>query len=116
MPNWATVAVDEWAYAAIVSEGHIFRPVNKGGRTEGDSMTPQAIRDVVVAYGEELGFNIAPHHLRRTFAKLAHKGGSGIDQIQLSLGHVSIQTTELYVGVEQDSTDAPCDRLGLRLG
>jgi site-specific recombinase XerD len=116
MPNWAKAAVDEWAYGAIVSEGHVFRPVNKGGRVEGDSMTPQAIRDVVVSYGKELGFDIASHDLRRTFAKLAHEGGSGIDQIQLSLGHASIQTTERYLGVEQNLTDAPCDRLGLRLG
>jgi integrase len=79
-------------------------------------MTPQAIRDVVVSYGKELGFDIASHDLRRTFAKLAHEGGSGIDQIQLSLGHASIQTTERYLGVEQNLTDAPCDRLGLRLG
>jgi len=58
---------------------------------------------------------LAPHDLRRTFAKLAHKGGSGLEQIQLSLGHGSIQTTERYLGIEQDLTDAPCDRLGLSL-
>lgn len=58
---------------------------------------------------------VAPHDLRRPFAKLAHKGGAAIDQIQLSLGHESIQTTEEYLGVEQDLTDAPCDHLGLRL-
>lgn len=29
---------------------------------------------------------VAPHDLRRTFAKLAHKGGAAIDQVQLSLG------------------------------
>jgi integrase len=62
-----------------------------------------------------LGLEVAAHDLRRTFAKLAHKGGAGIDQIQLSLGHASIQTTERYLGVTQDLTDAPCDRLGLRL-
>jgi len=61
----------------------------------------------------ELRFGIAPHELRRTLAKLAHKGGSPIDQIQLSLGHDSIQTTEKYLGVEQDLTDAPCEHLGL---
>jgi hypothetical protein len=52
----------------------------------------------------------------RAVAKLTHKGGAAIDQIQLSLGHESIQTTEEYLGVEQDLTDAPCDHLGLRLG
>lgn len=30
-------------------------------------------------------------------------------------GHESIQTTEEYLGVEQDLTDAPCDGLGLRI-
>jgi hypothetical protein len=29
------------------------------------------------------------------------------------LGHDLIQTTEKYLGVEQDLTDAPCDHLGL---
>ncbi len=82
----------------------------------GDSITPQAIRDIVNSYAEKLeNRGIAPHDLRRTFAKLAHKGGSPIDQIQLSLGHDSIQTTEKYLGVEQDLTDAPCDHLGLRI-
>ena len=41
--------------------------------------------------------------------KLAFKGGTKLDQIQLSLGHAAIQTTERYLGVQQDLTDAPCD-------
>jgi site-specific recombinase XerD len=36
-------------------------------------------------------------------------------QIQLSLGHASIVTTEKYLGVRQDLQDAPCDHLGLHL-
>ena len=52
-----------------------------------------------------------PHDLRRTFAKLAHKGHTALEQIQISLGHSSIQTTERYIGLEQDLTDAPCDHL-----
>ncbi len=68
-------------------------------------------------YAEQLKqTGVVPHDLRRTFAKLAYKGGAALDQIQLSLGHESIQTTEAYLGVEQDLTDAPCDHLGLRLG
>lgn len=116
MPNWTKKAIDEYAAAAGLSDGNVFRPVNKGGRITHDSMTEQAIYNLVSEYAGGLGFDgIAPHDLRRTFAKLAHKGGSGLDQIQLSLGHSSIQTTERYLGVEQDLTDAPCDHLGLRL-
>jgi site-specific recombinase XerD len=116
MPSWAKVAIDVYATAAGLLEGNVFRPINKGGRMRGEAMTEQAIYNVVSAHSQALGFGaIAPHDLRRTFAKLAHRGGSALDQIQLSLGHGSIQTTERYLGVEQDLTDAPCDHLGLRL-
>ena len=59
--------------------------------------------------------NVAPHDLRRTYAKLAHKGGAKLDQIQLSLGHASLTTTERYLGVRQNLDDAPCDYLKLDL-
>lgn len=82
----------------------------------GDRITEQAVYNIVKSYAEKLlKEGISPHDLRRTFAKLAHKGGSPIDQIQLSLGHDSINTTEKYLGVEQNLTDAPCDHLGLRI-
>lgn len=117
MPNWTKAAIDAWSKTAGIAEGFIFRAVNKGDRVIGDGITPQAIYNIIVGYAEGLkNKGVAPHDLRRTFAKLAHKGGSAIDQIQLSLGHESIQTTEGYLGVEQDLTDAPCDHLGLRLG
>ncbi len=116
MPSWTKTAIESWTYAANVNEGFIFRRVNKGDNLMGEGITEQAIYNIVAGYAEKLkSQGIAPHDLRRTFAKLAHKGGSPIDQIQLSLGHDSIQTTEKYLGVEQDLTDAPCDHLGLRL-
>ncbi|MCP4541605.1 MAG: tyrosine-type recombinase/integrase [Chloroflexi bacterium] len=96
--------------AAGISDGQLFRSIHKGGYVNGESMTAQAVADVVRAYAD-----IAAHDLRRTFAKLAHKGGAGLDQIQLSLGHASIKTTERYLGVEQDLVSAPCDVLGLRI-
>jgi site-specific recombinase XerD len=117
MPNWAKAAIDEWSKVSGVADGLVFRAVNKGDRIVGYGITPQAIYNIILCYAEELEKKgVAPHDLRRTFAKLAHKGGAAIDQIQLSLGHESIQTTEDYLGVEQDLTDAPCDHLGLRLG
>jgi site-specific recombinase XerD len=71
---------------------------------------------VVKKNSEHCGLQVAPHDLRRSFAKLAHKGKAALEQIQLSLGHASIQTTERYLGVRQDLTDAPCDHLGISMG
>jgi integrase len=117
MPNWAKAAIDAWSHASGITNALVFRAVNKGDRVTGDGITPQAIRNIVAEYASKLEqAGVAPHDLRRTFAKLAYKGGAALDQIQLSLGHESIQTTEDYLGVEQDLTDAPCDHLGLRLG
>jgi site-specific recombinase XerD len=55
-------------------------------------------------------------HSRRSFARLARQGGAPLEQIQFSLGHASVQTTEVYLGSKQDLRDAPCDHLGLNSG
>ena len=56
---------------------------------------------------------LAPHDLRRTFAKLAHRGGAPIEQVQQSLGYASVQTTVRYLGVELDLQHAPSDYIVL---
>ena len=115
MPAWTKLAIDQWVSAAGIQEGRLLRAVNKGDRIVGDSMTAQSIFEVVERYGRAIGMEIAPHDLRRSFAKLAHKGHAPLEQIQISLGHASIQTTERYLGIQQDLSDAPCDHLGLRV-
>lgn len=116
MPSWAKAAIDEWTRTGEVSNGRLFRGINKGDYVAGNSMTDQAIANVVRQYASMVdATGIAAHDLRRTYAKLSHKGGAALEQIQLSLGHSSIRTTERYLGVDQDLTDAPCDHLGLRL-
>ena len=116
MPSWTKAAIDAWTSSAGITAGLVFRAISKGGRITGTSMTAQAIFELVRLYGEQIGVPaLAPHDLRRTFAKLAHKGHAALEQIQLSLGHASVTTTERYLGVRQDLTDAPCDHLGLRV-
>jgi site-specific recombinase XerD len=113
MPEWCKIAIDQWAEAAGISSRRVFRRIRRGSHLASDCMTAWSIYDVVWYYARRLSFNLAPHDCRRTFAKLAHKGGSPIEQIQYSLGHASIRTTEIYLGVEQNLIDAPCDHLGL---
>jgi site-specific recombinase XerD len=115
MPPWAKAAVDDWLAAAQFPAGLLLGAVNKGDRITGQGMSAQSIYEVVAAYGNQLGATLAPHDVRRTFAKLAHKGRAPLEQIQMALGHASIQTTERYLGVEQDLTHAPCDHLGIRV-
>lgn len=107
-------AIDEWSRAAGVQTGRVFRSMRRGDNVVGDSMSAQAIFDVVKHYATILGVDARPHDLRRTFAKLALKGGSPTDQIQKSLGHDSIVTTERYLNIDQDLQDAPADHVGLR--
>jgi len=107
---WTKEALDAWTEKADITEGFIFRSVRKGGRFIGERMSSQAVQDVIVKYAE-----VSAHDLRRTYAKLAHVGGCPVEQIQLSLGHESIKTTEDYLGVRQDLASAPCDYLGLKL-
>ena len=114
MPSWAKTALDGWASAAGISSGAVLRRVGKGGRVGDGPITAQAVFEAVVSYARKAGLGkITPHDLRRTFAKLAHLGRAPLEQIQISLGHASIQTTERYLGLKQNLHDAPCDRLGI---
>ena len=112
--SWTKALVDEWRHAAGLPEGYVFRPIDKAGHVTGRALTPQAIFHIVRDYGAQIGHNIAPHDLRRTFARLAHRGRAGLEQIQLALGHVSLTTTERYLGVRLDLQDGACDHLGIR--
>ena len=114
MPSWAKTALDGWAAAAGIDSGSVLRRVSKGGRVGPGPLGAQSIFETVVSYARKAGLGkITPHDLRRTFAKLAHLGRAPLEQIQISLGHASIQTTERYLGLKQNLHDAPCDRLGL---
>jgi hypothetical protein len=48
-------------------------------------------------------------------AKLCRAAGGELEQIQLLLGHASVQTTERYLGPKQDLVHAPNDGIKLRV-
>jgi site-specific recombinase XerD len=113
IPGWCKVAIDRWREAAQLDGGRVFRPLNRAGRTCGQALTADRIYQIIRTYAAAMGVTISPHDLRRSFANLAHKGRAALEQIQFSLGHESILTTERYLGVRQDLSDSPCDHLGI---
>ena len=114
IPVWVKEAVDRWTTASGISEGPIFRSINKGGKIWGDGMTPKVIWEVVKQAAQVAGIEkLAPHDLRRTCARLCHLAGGELDRIQFLLGHVSIETAERYLGCKQKLRFAVNDKLGL---
>jgi integrase len=114
IPAWVKRHIDAWTSAAGVRHGTVFRAINKAGCVWGDGMSPKVLWDVVRAAAARAGIEkLAPHDLRRTCARLCHVAGGDLDQIQFLLGHVSIQTTERYLGCKQKLRIAVNDRLGI---
>ena len=113
VPDWVEGAIKRWGDAAAISDGRIFRPVDKKGRVGTQSLSPQAVFWILRTYAAGIGLSVSPHDMRRSFAHFAYDGQAALEQIQFSLGHASVVTTEIYLGARQDLRDAPCDHLGL---
>src|SRR5712691_7453223 len=116
MPTWVKVAIDAWTAPAGVANGCVFRPVNRADRITGDGLGEKVVWQLMKPYAEAAGVpGLAPHDCRRTCAKLCRAGGGELEQIQLLLGHASVQTTERYLGTKQDLVHAPNDAIKLRI-
>ena len=114
VPDWVRTELDDWLAAAAIDRGKLFRRVNKVGRTWGNGMTVKAVWHIVKESAKRIGVaKLAPHDLRRTCARLCHTSGGELDQIQFLLGHVSVQTTERYLGRKQRIRSAVNDRIGI---
>jgi site-specific recombinase XerD len=117
VPDWVKAAIDAWTMAAGITTGTVLRSINKAGRIWGTGFSPKVIWGVVKKMAKECEIPaLAPHDLRRTRARLCHQAGGELEQIQFLLGHVSVQTTERYLGCKQRFLNAVNDRIGLEPG
>ncbi len=114
VPLWVKQGINVWMTAAGIDEGRLFRSVKKGGKKIGESLGDWAVWSVVEQSAKQIGIErFGAHDLRRTCAKLCRKAGGDLEQIKFLLGHSSIQTTERYLGSEQELRSAVNDQLGL---
>lgn len=112
IPRFVELALRQWIEKAELSDGFIFRRIHKSGAVQNDGITAQALYDVIKEYAPA---EIAPHDLRRSFAKLTRQAGGDLLQLSLILGHSSAQTTERYIGERLDLRNAPNDLIDLHL-
>ena len=114
VPDWVKSELDEWLAAAAIVRGRLFLRVNKAGKAWGEGLTEKAVWHIVKDAANRVGVaKLAPHDLRRTCARLCHASGGELEQIQFLLGHISVQTTERYLGCKQRIRSAVNDRIGI---
>jgi len=114
IPIWVKQGIDVWIAEAKIEKGRLLRPLSKSGKMVGDELGDWAIWSVVEQSSKQIGIeHFGAHDLRRTCAKLCRKNGGDLEQIKFLLGHSSIQTTERYLGSEQEIAVAVNDNLGL---
>lgn len=121
LPVGVKRAIDEWLQASgrtLSPDSLVFVAMRKGDHiAEGETITDQALYNLVRHYGALIARpELAPHDLRRTFAKLANRGGAALEDISMTLGHASLQTTQRYLGLELNLDNAAPDRVGLKMG
>jgi integrase len=116
---WVLAAINNWKNATGLESGKVLRAVSKsdyltgsvktrgGGMTDG-GISNQAIYSIIKTAAAAIDMpDLGPHSLRRTWARRAYKQGFPIDQIRITLGHESIRTTEVYLGLTGLDIDNP---------
>jgi len=95
--------LDVWAeYTG--REGLVLRSLGRN-TVPGKSMSAVALFKLERKYAtriDRLPDSLAPHDLRRTYARIAYDNGVDIGQVSILLGHESIETTQNYLGIEID--------------
>ena len=114
VPEWVKASIDVWSATSNIKTGRLFRCVNKTGSIWGLGVTEKVVWCMVRECALRAKIErLAPHDLRRTCARLCHEAGGELEQIQFLLGHISVQTTERYLGCKQRLREAVNDKIGL---
>jgi hypothetical protein len=86
----------------MISTGRVFRAIRKNGTASGDCINVSVVWHAVNRYCRSIGLeHMAPHDLRRTYAKLCHSSGGELEQIQFLLGRAVMRFYEKRGTAEQ---------------
>jgi integrase len=114
IPIWVKHGINAWMTAAGIEDGRLLRSISKSGKINRETLSDWAVWSIVEQSSKQIGIeHFGAHDLRRTCAKLCRRNGGDLEQIKFLLGHSSIQTTERYLGSDQEIVVAVNDNLGL---
>lgn len=93
-------ALQAWIEAAGVSDGPLFRSVNRHGRLQSQRLSAQSVALVVKRYARNAGFafeDFAGHSLRSGFCTSAAEGGATERDVMEQSGHQSLPVVRRYI-------------------
>ncbi len=118
VPEWAATWLDRWqaflvdqiGFKEVALDGPILRSHYRGSR---HGLTPGGVYYALAPYSRALELPFTAHDLRRTLARLMRRAGVPVEQIQYTLGHSNMTTTEIYLGgaLEMAPGKAGVDRI-----
>jgi integrase len=109
-------ALRAWIRQARVTDGPLFRPVDRHGRVRQTGLHSDAVGAILKRAVARAGFDPAAfggHSLRAGFATQAARNGASAFDIMRQTGHRSIATVSRYIREAQIFRDSPASRLGL---
>ncbi len=109
-------SLKKWLEVAGITDGPVFRPVNRHGQVQASRLTSQSVALVVKAYAEASGLeaaDFAGHSLRAGFATVAARNGAGEQAIMNQTGHKSLTMVRRYIREGSLFRDNAAARLGL---
>lgn len=111
----AVRAVREWLRLAQITEGHVFRPLNRHGHIVGEKVTGKLVARVVKKRVESAGIgnarDFAGHSLRSGFVTSAIRARKNIDAVMRQTGHKTIEVLRDYIRYETVFDDNALDGL-----
>jgi integrase len=90
----------EWLETSGITEGPIFRPINRHGKMASARLSPRSVAGIVKRYAAAVGLNATEfggHSLRSGLATSAAMAGASERAIMAQTGHHSLQMVRKYI-------------------
>jgi integrase len=112
-------ALKGWLELSKITDGPLFRKVNRGGAVESSRLSPDAVRQILLKRAAKAGLKgtlaepVSPHGLRAGFVTTAYRNGVPDEEIMGHTRHRSLTTMRSYVRRAKLSQASPAGKLGL---